>query len=108
MRIGRLEIRWLPARTYIKPDGINRTLSFAVPDREPWWLGVHQTIDEAEAETIVAARKNILQPYGCIAAVASGEGIDLVRQKLIDKRNIALKEGRDAIHKIGSQQISRP
>jgi hypothetical protein len=63
-----------------------------VPDTEPWWLAVHQVIDEAERETIQGARNRIQNANACIAAVGAGEGCALVRQKLEDKREIALRQ----------------
>ena len=100
MRIGPIEITWKPRVVWLPLIGskdqpqIDRTGVFAVPNDEPWWLAVHETINEAEAETTVTARRSTLHPYGAIAAVSAGEGCDLVRQKLINKRKIALKEVR--------------
>jgi len=67
------------------------SLVFAVPDTEPWWLAVHQVLNEAERETVQGARDRTANPNLCIAAVGAGEGIDLVRQKLIDKRQQSLR-----------------
>jgi hypothetical protein len=64
---------------------------FAIPDNESWWLAVHQILDEAEDETVQGARNRTANPNLCIAAVGAGEGIDLVRQKLISKRRLALQ-----------------
>lgn len=95
MRIGPFEITWRkPKRPWAGAIDLDRTGAFAVPDFEPWWLAVHQTINEAEAETVTASRMVAVtgDANRCIAAIGAGEGCDLVRQKLIDKRNIALKE----------------
>lgn len=98
MRIGRLVIMWRPRRKppWAGANDIDRTGAFAVSEFEPWWLAVHQTINEAEEETLKAARMVAVSGDAnrCIAAIGSGEGCDLVRQKLIDKRNIALEEVR--------------
>jgi len=64
---------------------------FAIPDNEPWWLAVHQILNEAEAETTHGARNRTANPHLCIAAVGAGEGVELVRQKLLDKRRLALQ-----------------
>jgi hypothetical protein len=64
---------------------------FAVPNNEPWWMAVHQILNEAEAETTQGARARTANPNLCIAAVGAGEGVELVRQKLIDKRKLALQ-----------------
>jgi hypothetical protein len=100
MRLGRLEIRWSRLRGGSggsTQDEVDRTGAFAVPDTEPWWLAVHQVIDEAEAETIQGARNRIQNANACIAAVGAGEGCALVRQKLEDKREIALRQNPAAV-----------
>jgi hypothetical protein len=96
MKIGNLKITWSQRSTppvRVDPDGIDRIGAFAVPDTEAWWLAVHETINEAEAETVAGARtraqKNL--HYAAISAIGAGEGCDLIRQKLIDKRNLALE-----------------
>jgi hypothetical protein len=70
--------------------GTDFTGVFAIPDNEPWWLAVHQILNEAESETVSGARNRTANPNLCIAAVGAGEGVELVRQKLIDKRRLAL------------------
>jgi hypothetical protein len=64
---------------------------FAIPNNEPWWMAVHQILNEAEAETTQGARNRTANPNLCIAAVGAGEGVELVRQKLLDKRRLALQ-----------------
>lgn len=64
----------------------------AVPDTEPWWNAVHQIIDQAEWETIDGARRRTKETNACIAAIGAGEGVALVRQKLIEARELALRE----------------
>jgi hypothetical protein len=64
----------------------------AVGDSEPWWLAVHSIIDLAEWETIDGARRRTKDTNACIAAIGAGEGVALVRQKLIEARELALKE----------------
>jgi hypothetical protein len=75
---------------------------FAISDSTPWWLAIHQLLDEAERETIQSARNRTGNPNLCIADVGAGEGVDLVRQKLLDKRRLALqnvnRKGKDAVH----------
>jgi hypothetical protein len=75
----------------VSPD-FDYTGVFAIPDNTPWWLAVHQILNEAEAETVQGARNRTANPNLCIAAVGAGEGIDLVRQKLLDRRRIALQK----------------
>jgi hypothetical protein len=89
------------------PTNLNLDLVFAVADTEPWWLAVHQVLEEAERETTNAARNLIVDTNRCIAAVGAGEGIDLIRQKLIDKRNLALRTqgGSNAIHQNRAESI---
>lgn len=98
MRIGPVEIRWVRASPWRVPSvpGRDLTGAFAVPNDEPWWLAVHQIINEAEQETVEGARKRTQLTNACIAAVGAGEGVDLVRTKLIDARNIALTENKRA------------
>jgi hypothetical protein len=75
----------------IVPQGRNYDAAFAVSDNEAWWNAVHATINEAEAETVENARAHNTDPNKCMAAVNAGEGVDLVRRKLIDKRSMALR-----------------
>jgi hypothetical protein len=76
-------------KSNVSPD-TDFTGVFAIPDNEPWWLAVHQILNEAEAETTSGARNRTANPNLCIAAVGAGEGVELVRQKLLDKRRVAL------------------
>jgi hypothetical protein len=62
-----------------------------VADTEPWWIAINEIIDEAEWETIEGARRTTANTNSCIAAVGAGEGVALVRQKLIEAREIALQ-----------------
>lgn len=97
MRIGRLEIRWLRVKEQgshaVSEDLDGRDLSsaLAVSDKDTFWLAVHQVINEAEQETIEGARNRTAETNKCIAAVGAGEGVCLVRSKLIIKRQTALK-----------------
>jgi len=68
-----------------------RIAPLGVPDNEPWWLAIHKIIDDAEWETIEGARNRTSNTNACIAAVGAGEGVALVRQKLIDARTLALQ-----------------
>ena len=93
MKIGNLEIRWVRQQRSVLPQkepAIDRTGALAVPDTQPWWLAVHQIIDQAEAETIASSRQRNTDPNACMAAVNAGEGVDLVRRKLNDARELAL------------------
>lgn len=74
-----------PPRAKETVDGV-----FAVPDTEPWWTAVHDTINEAEWETIEESRRFTPNTNQCLSSVGAGEGIALVRQKLLDKRRLAL------------------
>src|SRR4030095_1064187 len=96
MKIGPVEIL-LPsrarARAYVDIDG-DKDLSgaFAVADTEPLWLAIHQTINELEMETIEAERRYTKSTNECIAAVGAGEGVAMVRLRLMEKRENALRE----------------
>jgi hypothetical protein len=68
------------------------TGALAVADTEPWWIAVHSIIDQAEWETIDGARRRTKETNACIAAIGAGEGVALVRQKLIDARELALRQ----------------
>jgi len=71
---------------------IDRSMMFAVPNDEGWWLAVHQLLDEAEWETIQDARNYVwANPDRSKSAISAGEGIAIFRQKLIDTRNAALQ-----------------
>jgi glycerol dehydrogenase-like iron-containing ADH family enzyme len=79
-------IRWTsPAQLPVRLE------SLGVPDTDPMWRAVHYLIDEAEAETILHARKKLRDTNACLAAVGAGEGIDLVRAKLNQARANALR-----------------
>jgi hypothetical protein len=43
---------------------------------------------------VQSARNRTSNPNLCIADVGAGEGVDLVRQKLLDKRRLALQTRR--------------
>lgn len=78
------------------PDGareeeVINLLPLAVAEGEPWWVTVHRLIDSAEWETIEGAR-NASDTTKCVAAVGAGEGIALVRRKLIEARQVALRQ----------------
>lgn len=98
MRIGRLEIRWLApsAPPYVVNIGEDRDLSgaLAIPDTNEIWRAVHQTINEAERETIDASRRYVREPNLCIAEVGGGTGISYVRAKLIEKRTNAIESAK--------------
>lgn len=74
-------------------DGVDRTPALAVSLAEPWWLAVHQILNDAELETIKGARRvhTGANSNATIAAVGASEGVDLVRQKLNEAREYALK-----------------
>jgi hypothetical protein len=91
MRIGKIELRW-DADVDIVQDKIDRSHIFAVPENEPWWLAVHQAINEIERETIDAARRYTKSTNECIAAVGAGEGVAMVRLRLLEKRENALRK----------------
>src|SRR5439155_3590974 len=71
---------------------IDATAVFAVVDSEPWWIAVHDAITELEAETIEGARRYVANTNQCISAIGAGEGVALVRTRLIEKRDLALRE----------------
>jgi hypothetical protein len=79
---------------WMEDHEVDRSAAFAVSDQEAWWLAVHQLINEAEQETIQAARAHTANPNQCIADVGAGEGVALVRQKLLDARELALRDVR--------------
>ncbi len=108
MKIGNIEIRVMRQHRSMLPriagdtplsgvatgESQDYTGALAVPDTTPWWKAVHQIIDEAEAETILSARKRIGETNKCIADVGAGEGVDLVRIKLKEAREVALMRER--------------
>lgn len=93
MKIGRLEIKLCDRGSRIEnreSDGVDRSGALAVPDTTPWWLAVHQVLNEIEKETIESARKRVAHTNLCILDVGAGEGVAMVRLRLIEKRNAAL------------------
>ena len=82
--------KWIKPRRLPEPIMVG---ALAVADTEPWWIAINSIIDQAEWETIDGARNASKDPNGCMAAVNAGEGVALVRQKLIEARELALKTG---------------
>jgi hypothetical protein len=74
----------------VSPD-TDLTGVFAIANDTPWYLAVHQILNEAEKEAMEGAKQRTANPNMCIAAVGAAEGVDLVRQKLLDKRRLALQ-----------------
>jgi hypothetical protein len=102
MKIGDLEIRWhgpSSSRARVNTEVVGKDMSgvFSVSEFEPWWLAVHQAINELEEETIEAARRATGRPYNCIAAVGAGEGVAMVRLRLIEKRDNALRAKKEVM-----------
>jgi hypothetical protein len=96
VKIGNLEIRWWKPVTLKGDDGVDRTGAFAVADDTGWWLGLQQLINKIEAETIVGARNRVKETNECIAAVGAGEGVALVRRRLMETRAYALAQDAQA------------
>jgi hypothetical protein len=107
MRIGRLEIRWLrrgqagcppapqPGWLCYDTDDVDRVGALAVPDTEAWWLAVHQIVNSVEKETIDSSRKRVANTNLCISDVGAGEGVALVRTRLIEARQLAIQVRKD-------------
>jgi hypothetical protein len=98
MKIGPVEIL-LPSRARARinmygDNGKDLSGAFAIADTEPLWLAIHQAINELEMETIEAARRYTAETNRCIAAVGASEGVAMVRLRLQEKRNNALRENR--------------
>jgi len=78
----------------VKPIEADRDMTgaFAVENTNPFWLAVHQAINELEKETIEAARKCSANPSLSNYHLGASEGVSMVRLRLIEKRGIALAE----------------
>jgi hypothetical protein len=92
MKIGNLEIRWRKPVALKGDDGIDRTGAFAIAEDTAWWVALHQVLNNVEAETITGARNRVKETNECIAAVGAGEGITLVRRRLMETRAYALAQ----------------
>lgn len=93
MKIGPVEISLARARARIDSNGAeDLSGALAVSELEPWWRAVHQAINEVEQETVEAARRYTKSTNECIAAVGAGEGVAMVRLRLIEKRENALRK----------------
>ena len=98
MRIGNLEIRLLGEEKAIEvnrpyqSDQRDMSATFAVSINEPWWIAVHLLLDELERETVQGARNQVTNTNMCISAVGAGEGVAMVRQRLIETRDLALQQ----------------
>ena len=90
MKIGKLEVRW-NISSDIPADGIDRSSVFAVPNNEPWWLEVHKAVNEIELEAFNAARSRVSNTNECINSIGASEGAMMVRLRLIEKRENALR-----------------
>jgi hypothetical protein len=97
MRIGNLEIRWVNPLPPLKDDGVDRTGAFAVAEDTAWWLALHQILKSVEDECTSGARNKIRDTNQCIAAVGAGEGIALVRRRLMEVRQYALAHSKQRI-----------
>ena len=97
MKIGKLEVRWAGRAAGVErmSDGVDRTSVFAVPDNEPWWLGVHQVVNEIEKEAFDAARARVAYTNQCINSIGASEGAMMIRLRLIEKRENALRVRKD-------------
>jgi hypothetical protein len=78
----------------LKDDGIDRTGAFAIGEDTAWWLALHQLLKRLEEETVLGARTRIKDTNECIAAVGAGEGIALVRRRLMETRAYALSQAK--------------
>ena len=97
MKIGKLEVRWAGRAAGVErmSDGVDRTSVFAVPDNEPWYLAVHQAINEVEQEAFNAARARVSNTNECINSIGASEGAMMVRLRLVEKRENALRVRKD-------------
>jgi hypothetical protein len=96
MKIGKLEVRWDNELDIGGPiDGVDRTSVFAVPSNEPWWLAVHQIVNEIELEAFNAARSRVANTNECINSIGASEGAMMVRLRLVEKRENALRVGKE-------------
>ena len=91
MKIGKFEVRWSEPDEIIRQDTVDRTSVFAVPNNEPWWLAVHQAINEVEQEAFNAARARVANTNECINSIGASEGAMMVRLRLVEKRENALR-----------------
>jgi len=91
--------RFLSRSTHLQPIETDRDMmmAFAVEDTNPLWLAVHQAINEIEKECVEGSRRYVANTNQCISAVGAGEGASLVRTRLIEKRNLALKSYREKV-----------
>lgn len=80
----------------LNDDGVDRTGAFAVAEDTAWWLALHQLLKRIEDETVAGARGKIRDTNECIAAVGAGEGIALVRRRLLETRAYALSQLKDS------------
>lgn len=92
MRIGNLEIHWRGPVTLKGDDGTDRAGAFAVAENTAWWVALHQLLNQIEAETVAGARNRVKKTNECIAAVGAGEGVALVRRRLLETRAYALSQ----------------
>ncbi len=97
MKIGNLDIRWPSARARVNTSVVGKDLSgvFAISEFEPWWMAVHQALNELEDEMIKGAYNSIGEK--CVDAVRNAEGVNLVRQRLIEKRANALSAKKEVM-----------
>lgn len=89
--IQRAICKWYDNKYVNIPDR-DMTMAFAVTDDNPMWLAVHQAINEIEKETVETARKCSANPSLSQYHLGASEGVTMVRLRLIEKRNLALKE----------------
>lgn len=97
MKLGNLEIRWPRSSARIDTSVVGKDLTgvFAISEFEPWWMALHQTLNELEDEMIKGAYNSIGDK--CIDAVRNAEGVNLVRQRLLEKRATALSQKKEVL-----------
>ena len=82
---------WAGAIEPIETDR-DMTGAFAIEENHPLWLAVHQVINEAEKECMEGAAKYVANTNMCISAVGATEECGIIRRKLIERREVALKQ----------------
>ena len=92
MKIGKLEVRWSRQPDDLpRHDGVDRTSVFAVPNNEPWYLAVHDVVNEIELEAFNAARNRVGNTNQCMNSIGASEGAMMIRLRLVEKRENALR-----------------
>lgn len=103
MRIGHFEIRRIPIRvSSVCSTVATAPLSeaelaavFRIAANTPWFVAMLALVDAMEKEQITEARAMVKETNVCIAATGGGAAMEMLRFRLVQMREEAMKAATD-------------